>query len=94
MKTRLKLGLFAAMTLAAIMFAPLPAFAGNPHWGEQQLDLSRAKALRARCMDEHGRCIEAMMLGDNSQYRCPMQRHKVTDAAGIQAGAISTMYCE
>jgi len=94
MKTRSKLGLFAAMTLSAVILTPLPAFAGNPHWGEQQLEFSRAKALRAHCMDTHGRCIEAMMLGDNSQYRCPMRRQRVTDVAGIQAGLISTMYCE
>lgn len=94
MKTHSTLGLFAAMTLA-VMLAPLPAFAGNTHWGEQQLEQSRAQALRAHCMDAHGRCIEAMMLGDNGQYRCPMHRFKVTGTSGgLQAGLISTMYCE
>ncbi len=94
MKTQSKLGLFAAITLSAAMLAPLPVFAGNPHWGEQQLELSRATALRSHCMDAHGRCIESKMLADNTQYRCPMHRLKVAGASGIQAGFISTMFCE
>ena len=57
-----KLGLAAALTFSAITLAP-PVFAGNPHWGEEQLDRSRATALRARCMDANGHCIESLMLG-------------------------------
>lgn len=95
MNAHTKLGFMAAMILSAVTFASSPAFAGNPHWGVQQLEQSRAKALRARCMDAHGRCIESQMLGDNYQYRCRMQReHTATTDLGAQSGWVSAMFCE
>ena len=93
MNTFSKLGLAAALTLSAITLAP-SAFAGNPHWGEEQLDRSRATALRAHCMDANGHCIESLMLGDNSTYRCRMQRQQhVTGTSNAESGWISTMFC-
>ncbi|MBI2799825.1 MAG: hypothetical protein HYX63_05980 [Gammaproteobacteria bacterium] len=94
MKTRTTLGLIAALTLSTAMLTPLPAFAGNNYWGQQQLELTRAQALRTHCMDAHGRCIESKMLGDNYYYRCPMRQLKPTDASGIQSGLLSVMFCE
>lgn len=94
MTTRTTLGLIAAITLSTTLLAPLPAFAGNPLWGQQQLELSRAKSLRMRCMDVHGRCIESMMLGDNDGYRCPVHQLKVSDNSGVQPGVQSVMFCE
>lgn len=94
MKTHTKLGLFAAMTLSAAMLAPLTASAGNPYWVQEELERSRAKVLRAHCMDKNGRCIESKMLSDNYTYRCPMRRLKVSDASGIKASSVSAMFCK
>ena len=94
MNTRTTFGLIAAITLSTVVLAPLPAFAGNNYWGQQQLELSRAKSLRMRCMDAQGRCIESKMLGDNTGYRCPMHQFKLADAAGVRSGLLSVMFCE
>ncbi|MGH8597670.1 MAG: hypothetical protein ACREXT_13510 [Gammaproteobacteria bacterium] len=84
----------AAIVLFAATLVSFPTFAGNPYWSAEELERSRAHALRERCMDANGRCIEAMMLGDNSQYRCKMTRqHRVSTPPTVRSGWYSTMFC-
>lgn len=94
MKLSTKRNFFAAMILSFGVIAAAPVFAGNPHWGDLELERSRAAALRTNCKDAQGRCIESKMMSSNDVYKCQMHKTRATsDTQGATGAWVLQMFC-